>query len=87
MFFIGALALNIIFVVVYALFCKGIPGKNKLVKGLVFGLCVFAVGTLPGMVATYSFMTVATTVVVYWTIMSLVQTPLKGLILAAIYGE
>ena len=32
-------------------------------------------------------MTVATTVVVYWTILGLVQIPLKGLIIALIYGQ
>jgi len=86
-FQIGGFLLNIILAVVYALLRKGIPGKNKLVKGLVFGLCVWAVGMLPGMFSTYSFMTVATGVVIYWAIIGLVETPLKGLIIAAIYGE
>lgn len=86
-FYIGVLALNIVLVFFYALLNKGIPGKSKLVKGLLFGLCVWAVGILPGMFATYSFMTVATTVVIYWTVSGLIQIPLKGLIIAAIYGE
>jgi len=86
-FYVGSLVLGIILAFVYALINKGISGKNRLVKGLVFGLCVWAVGILPGMFANYSFMTVATQVVVYLTILSLVQTPLQGLIIAAIYGE
>jgi len=86
-FFIGSFLLNIILAVVYALLRKGIPGKNKLVKGLVFGLSVWAVGMLPGMFCTYYFMTVATGVVIYWTILGLVEMPIKGLIIAAIYGE
>lgn len=86
-FFIGSFLLNIILAVVYALLRKGIPGKNKLVKGLIFGLCVWAVGMLPGMFCTYYFMTVATGVVIYWTILGLVEMPIKGLIIAAIYGE
>jgi hypothetical protein len=86
-FQIGELLLNIILVVVYVLLRKGIPGKNRLSKGLVFGLCVWAVGMLPGMFSTYAFMTVATGVVIYWTILGLVATPIKGLIIAAIYGE
>jgi len=85
--YIGEFLLNIILVIVYALLLKGIPGKNKLTKGLVFGVCVWAVGMLPGMFSTYYFMTVATGVVVYWTILGLVATPIKGLIIAAIYGE
>lgn len=87
MFMLGSLVLSIILSFVYALINKGIPGGNKLAKGIVFGLCVWAVGMLPGMFATYTFMTVAPTVVVYLTIMGLITTPLQGMIIAAIYGE
>ncbi|MBU1853469.1 MAG: hypothetical protein KJ957_05450 [Candidatus Omnitrophica bacterium] len=86
-YYIGALLLNILFVAVYAMLQKGIPGKNRLRKGLLFGLCVWAVGILPGMFATYMFMTVAPAVVFYWAILALIQEPLKGLIGAAVYGE
>lgn len=86
-YYIGAIVLNFIFVLVYASLCKGIPGKNKLVKGLLFGLCVWAVGLLPGMFATYIFMTVSPTVLIYWTLSGLVQDPLRGLITSSIYGE
>lgn len=86
MFMLGSLLLNTILSFVYALINKGVPGKNKLVKGAVFGLCVWAAGMLPGMFATYAFMTVATTVVVYWTALGLIKTPLEGIIIAAIYG-
>ncbi|MFA6216420.1 MAG: hypothetical protein WDL87_02040 [Candidatus Omnitrophota bacterium] len=86
-FYIGSFLLNIVLAVVYALLQKGIPGKNKLTKGLIFGLCAWAVGMLPGMFSTYSFMTVATGVVIYWTILGLVEAPIKGIIIAAIYGE
>jgi hypothetical protein len=86
-FHMVGLFLNVVFVFVYALFHKGIPGKNKLTKGLVFGLCVWAVGMLPGMFSTYAFMTVATGVVIYWTLLGLVELFLKGMITAAIYGE
>ncbi len=87
MFMIGNLVLSIILSFVYALINKGIPGGNKLMKGVVFGLCVWAVGMLPGMFATYAFMTVAATVVIYWTILGLIKAPLEGMIIAAIYGE
>ena len=86
-YYIGVVLFNLLFVLVYAMFHKGIPGKNKLAKGLIFGLCVWAAGVLPGMFATYIFMTVAPTVILYWAIMGLVQEPLKGAITAAIYGE
>jgi len=86
-FLLGSLLLNIVLAFVYALLNKGIPGKNRLIKGLVFGLCVWAVGLLPGMFSTYSFMTVATPVIIYWTVMGLILTPLQGLLIALIYGE
>ncbi|MFH0702115.1 MAG: hypothetical protein V2B14_01065 [bacterium] len=86
-YFLGTLVLSIILALIYALLNKGIPGKNRFVKGLVFGLCVWAVGILPGMFATYMFMTVSPVVIIYWTILYLIVDPLKGLIIAAIYGE
>ncbi|NTU50210.1 MAG: hypothetical protein HGA87_04885 [Desulfobulbaceae bacterium] len=86
-FLIGMLILSLVLAYVYALINRGIPGKNRFIKGLVFGIIVWAIGLLPGMLATYAFMTVAPAVVVYWTIMGLIEIPLKGLIIAAIYGE
>lgn len=86
-FHIGGFLLNAVLAAVYALFHKGIAGRNRLTKGLLFGLCVWAVGILPGMFSTYSFMTIATGVVIYWTLIGLVEATLKGIIIAAIYGE
>lgn len=79
--------IDTLFVCVYAVISKGVPGANKFTKGLLYGLLVFLVGLVPGMISTYLYMTVATTVVVYWTIWGLIVSPLKGLITAAIYGE
>lgn len=81
------LIVNFIFVCVYALIHKGIPVKGKVLKGFVYGLIVWAVGMIPGMLATVLYMTVATGVVIYWTISALIILPLKGLITSAIYGE
>ncbi len=86
-FIIAGLLLNVILAFVYAMINKGIPGKNKCVKGCVFGFIVFAVGTLPGMLATYTFMTVATTVVIYWTLVDLIKRPIEGMIIATICGD
>lgn len=86
-YYIGAVLLNFLFVLIYVTIRNGLPGRNKLTKGLLFGLGVWAVGMLPGMFATYMFMTVAPTVILYWTILGLIQDPLRGLITAAIYGE
>ena len=86
-FFITAFVLNIILVLVYALIKKGLPGKNILLKGLVFGLIVWAVGMLQGMAAMYFFTATAPTVIIYWAILGVIQCPLDGLIIAAIYGK
>lgn len=72
---------------VYALIQKGVPGQNRFVKGLVFGLLVWSVGMLPGIYATYAFMNVANTVLVYWLIAGLVEMALRGAVIAAVYGE
>lgn len=83
----GILFVDTLFVFVYTLINKGLPGQNRFTKGLLYGLLVVLIGLIPGMVMTYTYMTVATTVVVYWTIWGLIVSPLKGLITAAIYGE
>ncbi|MEK9149510.1 MAG: hypothetical protein AAB267_05630 [Candidatus Desantisbacteria bacterium] len=82
----ASLGLGIVLALVYALLYRGIPGKG-IVKGLVFGLFIWLVGTLPGMLSTYTFMRVATTVVIYWTILGLVALLVEGAIIAAIYGN
>lgn len=86
-FFCGELLLSVLLVLAYVLLSKGIPVNGKLLRGVIFGLCVWAVGMLPGMFATYYFMTVAPQVIVYWTISGMILLPVKGLIIAAIYGE
>lgn len=84
-FNVASLALGIILALIYALLYRGIPGRG-IVKGLVFGLFVWLVGTVPGMLATYTFMRIATGVVIYWTIQGLVVLLVEGIIIAAIYG-
>lgn len=82
----GGLVLNILLAYVYALFYKGIPGKG-LMKGIWYGFGVWLVGTLPGMFAIYTLMTVANVVVIYWTVQWLVGNMLLGAVIAAIYKE
>ncbi len=84
-YFVGLFIVNTIFVMIYAVVNNAIPGKNKLIKGLVYGLGVWGLGMLPGMLSTYSFMTVAEVVIIYWLIWGLIVKPLEGLIVAAIY--
>lgn len=83
----GMFLVDALFVLVYAIINKGIPGQNRFLKGILYGVIVCLVGLVPGMVSTYLYMTVSTTVVIYWTIWGFIVNPLKGLITAAIYGE
>lgn len=83
----GMFVLDLVLVYVYALLKSALPGKNKYIKGIVFGVIVWAVGILPGMLSTHVFMTVASTVVIYWTIFGILNNILKGLVIAAIVGE
>ncbi|MDI6793473.1 MAG: hypothetical protein QME81_11515 [bacterium] len=82
---LGGLILSIFLALGYALFFRGIPGSG-VVKGLTYGLIIWLVSTLPGMFATHMFMTVATGVVIYGSILGLVEHLLKGAIIALIYG-
>ncbi len=86
-FHVLSVGLHIILAFSYALLNRSLPGANKLIKGLTFGLIIWLVGILPGMLATHAFMTVANTVVIYWTIIGLFTSLLNGIVIAIIYGE
>lgn len=76
----------ILFASVYVLLYKGIPGKG-IKKGMVYGFLVWSVGAFTGIAIMPFYMTIATTVVVYWIIQALILNVLDGLIVAAIYKE
>ena len=82
--FLGLFLMSFIFVLVYKIVGKAFEGMGTVKKGLVYGLCVWAVGLLSGMIATYVFIAVNTTVVIYWTLNGLVLMPIEGIIVAAI---
>jgi hypothetical protein len=86
-FYVGGFIISVIFVGVYVLINKGLPGQNKFMKGIAYGLGVWAVGMLPGMFVMYSFMRIATEAIIYWTVLGLIQKPIEGMIAAMVYGE
>ena len=86
-FYTLAFLLNTAFVFVYAFLHKGIPSNNKCSKGIIFGLCIWSIGMLPGILVTYFFMAIAPAVILYWIISGFVKLFLKGLITAVIYKE
>ncbi|OGP55545.1 MAG: hypothetical protein A2Y65_00875 [Deltaproteobacteria bacterium RBG_13_52_11] len=76
----------ILFALVFAIIYKGIPGKG-VNKGMIYGILVWIVGALTGMASMPFYMTIATTVVVYWTIQALVLSVINGAIVGALYKE
>lgn len=79
--------IQLFFVWGYAIINKGIPGEKVYQKGLLYGVIIWMVGFVPGMISTHVYMNVATTVVIYHTIWEIIVSPIKGLITALIYGE
>jgi len=85
--FVGMFLASLLFVLVYKLVSKAFEGMGTVKKGLLYGLSIWAAGIVPGMIATYTFMTVNPTVVIYWTVLSLVLTPIQGIIVAFILRD
>jgi len=81
---LSALMASFLFVMVYDILYKGIPGTG-IKKGLTYGLLMWLVGALSGMVTMPFYMTIASTVIVYWVIQALVLNLLRGLIIGWIY--
>jgi len=76
----------LLFVLVFAILYKGIPGKGVF-KGMIYGVLVWLVGALTGMASMPFYMTISTTVVIYWIIQQLVLGVINGAIVGAIYKE
>lgn len=81
-FYLAALGLYTILSAVYMLLKKGIPGRNKLTKGFIFGLCTWLIGTLPSIFLIYTFINISNTALIYWLLMGLVQKPTQGILIA-----
>ena len=82
---IGLIA-AILFALVYAILYNGIPGDG-IKKGLIYGFLMWLVGALIGMATMPFYMTIATTVVIYWILNALVINLINGVILGAIYKK
>lgn len=77
------LLVSLAFVLVYAVLYKGIPGTG-VKKGLMYGLLVWAVGSL-GMASMPYYMTIAPAVVLYWILNFLAAHLIYGLLVGIIY--
>ncbi|KKP40497.1 MAG: putative membrane protein [Candidatus Peregrinibacteria bacterium GW2011_GWF2_33_10] len=73
-----------LFTLVYAILYKGLPGK-KIKKAFIYAILVWLVGALPGIASMPFYMTISTTVIIYWLIQALIFGIIDGLILGALY--
>lgn len=78
--------IGIIFGLVYGKIQQGIPGGGTK-KGLYYGLILWLVGTIPGMMITLHTMAVPTILVAAWTIQNLVAIPLAGVTIVKTYEK
>lgn len=85
--FIGSNILGLVnafvFVIVYTIIYKGIPYKGVR-KGVVYGLILWLVNSFSGIASMPFYMTIASTVVVYWIAQTLVINIIIGAIVGAI---
>lgn len=86
-FMAGMLVLHFFLAVVYSYLNVGIPYETLYMKGLFFGLCLWGINTLPMVLSTYSFMNVASGVLIYWIFSLGIQLIAKSFIVAFIYGK
>jgi hypothetical protein len=76
----------LIFTMIYATLYRKLPIKG--VKGgMLYGFFVWLIAPFVGVVSMPFYMTIATTVVVYWLLNFLVSYLIMGLIVGAIYKE
>lgn len=73
-----------IFTLIYAILYKGLP-YSGIKKGLIYGLLLWLITIGMGIIGMPFYMTIAWTVVIYWTINFLVGNLLLGLLVGAIY--
>lgn len=76
-----------IFTLVFIWIYKGLPGKNALQKGLYFGLIIWIIGNLQGMVSTYIFSNMLPGVISYMALTGLIRILGAGYIASIVYKE
>lgn len=77
---------GIIYAVVFTLLFDSIPGKGWK-KGLNYGLILWVVATIPGMLMTYFTMTVPDSIVASWVIGDLITLAIAGITISTVYNK
>jgi len=77
---------GILYGIVFTLLYNGIPGKGWR-KGLNYGLILWVIATVPGMLMTYLTMTVPDTIVASWTFGGLITLVIVGPVIAVVHDR
>lgn len=81
---ISSLIIALIYAVVYDVVKGSLPGKTFIKKGLQYGIILFMIVQIPGLLGMYLLVNLPTLLLVYWGISSLVISLIGGIVFAKI---
>ena len=81
---ISSLIIALIYAVVYDVVKGSLPGKTFIKKGLQYGIILFMIVQIPGLLGMYLLVNLPTLLLVYWGISSLVISLIGGIAFAKI---
>ena len=81
---ISSLIIALIYAVFYDVVRGSLPGKTFIKKGLQYGIILFMIVQIPGLLGMYLLVNLPTLLLVYWGISSLVISLIGGIVFAKI---
>jgi hypothetical protein len=81
-----ALITGVIYSFAYVTVMRWIPGSSSMKKGFNFGVLLFFVGVLPGLLTMMLLVNVPTQLIVYWMVEGLLVNALGGILIVRIFG-
>jgi hypothetical protein len=75
---------GLLFVGIYTIFWKSVPGKTIAKKGLMYGLLIWLVGAIPGYLAMILLINLPIDLLAYWALSGLIVNLLAGIATAKI---
>jgi len=78
------LFVGFLFVLIYSIILKGLPGKG-LSRGLFYGFLFALIGVVPGLIMTYLSMAVPAILIFWWAVSGFVQYIASGMVVGALY--
>jgi hypothetical protein len=77
---------GILYATVFGILFNSLPGKGWR-KGLNYGLILWVIGTVPGMLLTYFTMAVPDSIVASWTFGGLISLAIAGSVIAVVQNK